>query len=70
MHLDFKMRLKVFLLCGSFGDIELYYFSVDQSWYSGIKLSSSYIITIVKNVYQFSQSIVRQKIKDNYNSQP
>jgi len=29
-HLDFKMRLKVFLLCGSFGDIEFYCFSVDQ----------------------------------------
>ena len=37
MHLDFKKRLQVFLLDSSFGDIEFYYFSVDQSWYSGIK---------------------------------
>ena len=33
-------------------------------------LSNSYIITIVKDVYQFSQSITRQKIKDNYNCKP
>ena len=32
--------------------------------------SNSYIITIVKDVYQFSQSIARQKIKDNYNCKP
>ena len=29
MHLDFKKWLQVFLLNGSFGDIEFYYFSVD-----------------------------------------
>ena len=46
-----------------FGEIEFYYFSVDQSWYNGIKVSNSYIITVVKEVYQFSQSIARQKIK-------
>ena len=28
------------------------------------------IITIVKDVYQFSQSIARQKLKDNYNFKP
>ena len=33
-------------------------------------LSNSYIITIVKDVCQFSQSITRQKIKDNYNCKP
>ena len=33
-------------------------------------LSNSYIITIVKDVSQFSQSITRQKIKDNYNCKP
>ena len=32
-------------------------------WLSG----SNYIITVVIDVYQFSQSIARQKIKDNYN---
>ena len=36
-HLDFKKCLQVFLLNGSFGDIEFYYFSVYQSWYNGIK---------------------------------
>lgn len=40
---------------------------MDQSWYNDIKMNNSYIITIVKDVYQFSQSIARQKIKDNYN---
>ena len=33
-------------------------------------LSNSYIITIVKDVCQFSQSITRQKIKANYNCKP
>ena len=37
MHLGFKNWLQVFLLNGSFGEIEFYNFSVDQSWYSGIK---------------------------------
>ena len=37
MHLDFKKQLHVFLFNGSFGDIEFYNFSVDQSWYCGIK---------------------------------
>ena len=45
---------------GYFGDIQSYYFSVDQSWYNGIK---SYIITRVKDIYQFSQSTARQKNK-------
>ena len=35
-----------------------------------VLMSNSYIITIVKDVYQFSQSIVQQKIKDNYNHEP
>ena len=52
-----------FLLNTCFGDIE-FYSSVDQSWYNGI---NSYIITTVKDVYPFSQSVARQKIKDNYN---
>ena len=30
-------------------------------------LSNSCIITIVKDVYQYSQLIASQKIKDNYN---
>ena len=37
MHLDFKKRLQVFLLDPTFGNTEFYYFSVDQSWYNGIK---------------------------------
>ena len=37
MHLDFKKWLQGFLLNGSFDDIQFYYFSVDQSFYSGIK---------------------------------
>ena len=32
--------------------------------HDAIVLSNSYIITIVKDVYQFSQSIVRHKIKE------
>ena len=46
---------------------EILLFSVDQSWYNGIKWI---IITIVKDVYHFSQSTARQKIKDNYNWKP
>ena len=65
MHMDFIKWLQVLLLNGHLGDMEFYCFSVDQSWYNGIKLSSSYIITIVKDVYQFSQSIARQKLKEN-----
>ena len=37
MHLEFKKWLQVFLLDPSLGDMEFYYFSVDQSWYNGIK---------------------------------
>ena len=33
-------------------------------------MSNSYIFTIVKDAYQFSQSIARQNIKDNYNCKP
>ena len=61
MHLDFKQWLQISLLDPTFGDIEFYHFSVDQPWYNG--LSNNYIITIVKDVYQFSQSIARQKNK-------
>ena len=69
MPLDFKKWLQVFLIDPNSGYTEFYYFSVDQSWYNGIK-SNSYINTIVKGVYQFSQSISKQKIKDNYNCKP
>ena len=34
------------------------------------RLTLSLSITIVKDIYQFSQSIVRQKIKDDYNYKP
>ena len=68
MHLDFKKWLQVFLLNGSFSDIEFQLSSVEQSWYNGIKKNNSYTITIVKDVYQFSQSTARQK--DNYNCKP
>ena len=30
-------------------------------------MNNSYIITVAKDVYQFSQSIARQKVKDNFN---
>ena len=43
---------------------------IDQSGYNGIKMSI-YIITIVKDIYQFSQSIARKKKKkDDYNCKP
>ena len=32
-----------------------------------VLMSNGYVITIVKDVYQFSQSIARQKVKDNCN---
>ena len=69
MHLDFRKWLWAFLLNGSFDDIEFYYFSVDQSQYNGIKWLVD-IVAIVKYVYQFSQSVVRPKRKDNYNCKP
>ena len=34
---DSKKWLQIFVLSGNFGDIEFYYFSVDQSCYNGIK---------------------------------
>ena len=54
---------EVFLLNGSFSDIEFYYFL----WTSCdiiIVISKNIMVT---NVYQFSQSTARQKTKDNYN---
>ena len=42
------------LLSGHFGDMEFYYFSVDPSWYNGIKWVT---VTIVKDVCQFSKSV-------------
>ena len=67
MHLDFKKWLQVFLLNPSFDNTE-FYFSVDLSWYNGIK----WVIVNhnSKRCYQFSQSIARQKIKDNYYCKP
>ena len=59
--MDFKKWLQVFLLNGSFSDTEIQLFTVEQSWYNGIKKNNSYTITIVKDVCQFSQSIIRQK---------
>ena len=43
MHLDFKKWLQVFLLNYSSGDLEFYYFSVDQSWYNGIMFNGSMV---------------------------
>ena len=34
MCMDFKKRLQVFLLNASFGDIEFFNFSIDQSRYN------------------------------------
>ena len=36
-------------------------------WY---EVNNSYIPTMVKDVYQVSQSIARQKIKGHYNCKP
>ena len=55
-----KRDYSFFKLNDSFGDIEFYYFSVDWLWYNGIKWVIG-IVTIVKDVYQFSQSIARPK---------
>ena len=41
MHLEFKKWLQVFLLDPSFGDLNFYYFSVDQSWYNGIAAAAA-----------------------------
>ena len=49
---NFKKWLQVFLLKGSFGDLELYYFLLTNR--DTIILHNSCIITIVKDVYQFS----------------
>ena len=69
MHLDFKKWiLQVFLLDPNLV-VMFCYFSVDQSWYNGVE-SNSYIITIAKGVYQFSQSISKQEITDNYDCKP
>ena len=54
MNLDFKKWLQAFLLDPSFGDIEFLFFCWPNE---SVVLSSSYIITVVKDVYQFSQSI-------------
>ena len=50
-------------------NIKLYYFLLTNH---DIKMNNhnKKIITIVKDVYQFSQSIARHKIKDNYNCKP
>ena len=61
--MDIKKWWQVFLLNGSFSDIEFQLSSVEQSWYNGIKKNNSYTITIVKDVYQFSQSIIRQTLE-------
>ena len=63
MQLDFKKEYQVFLLDPSFDNTEFYYFSVDQSWYNGIKMNNCCIITVIKDGSQFSQSIARPKIK-------
>ena len=57
---------EVFLLNGSFNDIEFYYFLLN---------SCDIIIVISKNVivtdvYQFLQSIPRQNTKHNYTCKP
>ena len=68
MHMDFKSDYRVFLLNGSFSDIEFIIFLLNND--DKMVLSNSYIITIVKDVDQFSQLIARQKIEDNYNCKP
>ena len=55
--------LQLFCLeVGSFSSLDrILLFSIAQSLYSDSKTNNSYIITIVKDIYQFSQSIARQK---------
>ena len=45
--------------------IEFNYFLLTN--HDTMVLSNSYIITVVRDVYQFSQSTARQNIKDAYN---
>ena len=52
-----------FSVRSNYGEIEVYYFSGGQSWYNGIKWEDSYIITIVKDVCQFSQINSQIKVK-------
>ena len=59
----------MFLLNSSFDDIEFYYL-FPLTNHDTMVSGNSYIITIVKDVYQFSQTTFRQKIKDNYNCKP
>ena len=56
MHMGFKKWLEIFLLNGSFSDINsiIFLWPVMAQWYLS---SDSYIITRVKYVYQFSKSI-------------
>ena len=58
IHLGFLKQLQVFLLNGSFSDIEFYYFLLINHE-TMVLVKNSCIITIVKNVYQFSHSIAR-----------
>ena len=61
MHLYFKKWLQVFPLDPIFGDKSSIIFLLTN--YDTMVLSNSYIITRVKDVYQFSQSIAKQKNK-------
>ena len=66
----FKSDYRFFLLNCSFGDnrnLLFFCWPIMMQWYEA---SNIYIITRVKDVYQFSQSIARQKKKDNYNCTP
>ena len=66
MHQDFEKWFKVFLLNGSFGDTEFYYFPVDQSWYSGIELHNHNSKRCLSVFTINSQT----KKNDNYNCKP
>ena len=54
--------------CFSIDDIEFNYFLLIN--HDTMVLSNSYIITVVRDVYQFSQSTARQNTKDAYNCKP
>ena len=69
VHLEFKKWLQVFLLNGNFSDIKFYYFLLTNHD-TIIKTNTSWIITIVKDIYMFLQLITRQKIEDNYSCKP
>ena len=80
LFIFFKQIFKLILICTwmlksdyrlfycSFGDMKFYYFLL--TYHDTMVLCNSFIIKIVKDIYQFSQPIIRQKTKYYYNCKP